>query len=203
MADTEKGAAGPSTPDEAVRAYYDVVWNTAFWLSDKSSTAADEIAQNVFLLLTERWGTVEIRNVGAWLVGATKKKYLEYRRSERRQRGVPEGSPDVSELTGADEPSTEDEYFVPSEEEIERLKAEIISELPEDDRILYERYFRDKMSYGELTMLYSISYTGVRSRVHRLRTRILRIIDGMKKKSGSDLGTLVVLAIIAAEIARI
>lgn len=64
-----------------------------------------------------------------------------------------------------------------SDEEIERIKGEILSELNHGEYELYKAVFVETKSYSEIAEEYGTSQDAVRMRIHRLKMKLHRLVQ--------------------------
>jgi RNA polymerase sigma-70 factor (ECF subfamily) len=132
----------------------------AFSLTGRRAVA-EEIVQEVFLLLHSRWGEVDAPR--AWLFRTVRNKAFTHRRDHGRevfsgdeQDALPDG--------GADEPP---------EQLILRMEAtgalrQLIAELPEMDRRLVTLKYFDDLKYREISEQTGVSISNVGYRLHHI-----------------------------------
>ena len=153
---------------ETVRQYYGYVRSLALFLSCKDTDAADEIAQETFLFLVEKWDELSLENIGGWLSAVTRNKTHEYLR-ERARRGK---RTSVSSYEEDLEIPVTDEYFRVTDEEIEEARRQIIDSLSDEEKEMFVCYFGKRMTYEELMARFGTSYDSVRMKLFRLRRKI-------------------------------
>ena len=66
--------------------YYDSIWSYTLFLSGHNPDAAEEITQEVFLCLIEKWHVIKKENVGGWLFGVARRKFYEYIKAEKKEK---------------------------------------------------------------------------------------------------------------------
>ncbi|MBQ6261929.1 MAG: sigma-70 family RNA polymerase sigma factor [Clostridia bacterium] len=154
--------------DETVMNYYGYVRSLALFLSGGDTDAADEIAQETFLFLVEKWDELTRENIGGWLSAVTRNKTHEYLRERARRGKRTAVSSDMEDLYI---PVT-DEYFRVTDEEIEEARRHIIDSLSDEEKELFASYFGKRMTYGELMARFGASYDSVRMKLFRLRRKI-------------------------------
>ena len=162
--------------DEFVSNNYDLIWTAAYCLTNRSRDSADEITQEVFLLLVKKWDSLKKDNIKAWLLAATRNKALEYFRTEKKQRGgitIPIDSEVVSEIP------TFDSSFDLSDNEIQKIKKDLLRTLTEEERQLYNAYYEKKFSYDDIVKLYSLPLFTARSKIWRIKNKLYKEL--MKK----------------------
>ena len=159
--------------------YYNSIWTFSLFLTDNSRDAAEEITQNVFLCLIEKWDQLEKRNIGGWLFGTTRRKYYEYIKAKQKEGKILLNSLDSHKSLFQEKienASFYDEYFYADDDAIEEAKNQIINSLTEEERTLFNRYFERKMTYKEIMEELGFSYNSVKMKIHRLRCKIKKSV---------------------------
>ncbi len=160
--------------DEFIRSNYDLIWTAAYCLANRSKESADEITQDVFLLLVQKWDTLQKDNIKAWLLAAARNKTLEYFRTEKKQSGgINICLEEVSEI-----PDHDSSYEL-SEKEILKIKDELLKTLTEEERQLYNAYYEKNISYEDIVKLYSLPLFTARSKIWRITNKLYKEL--MKK----------------------
>lgn len=165
------------TLEETVKKYYDAVKANALYVTGEES-AAEDVTQNVFTLLVERWDVLERSRVGAWIFKTLRNKLLEYFREKTRDG-------EIIPLENADNLNdeallTDDAYFKLTDEQIDEIRERVLSVLNERERELYESYFISGHSYEEICGVYRIRYTAASSRINRIRRKLEKSIKDNK-----------------------
>ena len=185
MAKAEYTDDSKLTPEQIIDKYYEIIRANALYLTNRSKSDAEDLTQNVFMLMVEKWDTISHDRIGAWLLEVERRKALEYFRTQDKQKG---GKDVVYAVDPAYETApvlaVTDAYFDATPELIEELKREILDSLDEDERRLYEDVFVNGRSYDDIAALYSTTGHALRTRVWRLRKKISKMIG----KKGGDLG---------------
>ncbi len=170
---TDKKSRDPA-PDleKTVGEFYDTVWSFALFLTNRSRDAAEEITQNVFLCLIEKWETIGKENIGGWLFGTTRRKYFEYVKARRKEKKVSPDPDDPLSPDNVENIPVWDEYFSPDDDTIEKAKTRILGGLNEEDRFLFDLCFDEKLTYDEISRELGVSKNSVRMKIYRLRKNI-------------------------------
>lgn len=167
--------------------YYSPIWMNNFYLLFQSKSDADDVTQSVFLVLLEKWDSIDRTNVGAWLYGVARRKLYEFYRQKKIE-GVTVFSAEIlNAIIKQDDYFENDTYFKLSEEIILKIKSEILDSLSHDEIKLYNDYFVKGMSYEDIMKLYSLSYSAAASRVHRLKDKLNHLV-GEKSSALLSLG---------------
>ena len=163
------------TTEEAVGEFYDTVWSYALFLADRDRTASEEITQNVFLCLIEKWEKISKENIGGWLFGVTRMKYREYVRAvlkDKKNLTFPVDTEEDGLSDPLDNVPVFDDYFTPDDGAIEEAKERILGELTGEERTLFDRRFKEKMSYEDISRELGVSENSVRMKLFRLRKKV-------------------------------
>lgn len=182
---------------EVIEKYYAAIRADALYVT-RSEEEAEDITQEVFTSLAERWDELKHERIGAWIFGALRFRLLEYFRENGRQnKTVPIDGPAAINSSSI---SSEDNYFALSDEQIEKIRQKVLSVLSEKERKLYEIYFVEGRTYDDICALYSISYSAATSRIKRIRRKLEKSI---KKNSPDTLSALAASPVILAYVMNV
>ena len=159
--------------------YYDSIWSYSLFLSGHNPDAAEEITQEVFLCLIEKWHVIKKENVGGWLFGVARRKFYEYIKAEKKEKKhlLYYDDPDSPFFSDKNEAAIfDDEYFCPDESVIDEAKKKILDSLSDDERNMFNQYFEKKMTYNEIMKELGITYYSAKMRVFRLRKKIINAV---------------------------
>lgn len=131
---------------------------------------AEDLAQEVFLALSERYREVEHARVGGWLYAVAYNKIVDYYRisGHARERILPF---DEAGHIALPEPG---ESF--TDEDEQACFAKLLARLTDDERRLFEAVYTRKTRYAELAAEYGISEAALRKRVSRLGRKLRKFI---------------------------
>lgn len=173
--------------------YYDAVKANALYVT-RSEDAASDVTQEVFKTLVEKWEKIDRNYAGVWLFGVTRRKLLEFFHKSARADGI---LPlEDAEIVDNKALSSDDVYFDLTDEQLDAAKERVLSVLTDDERALYEAYFVERKTYGDICALYSLSYSAATSRVKRIRRKLERSV----KENGPD-ALIVLLSVSGAAMA--
>ncbi|GAA0842782.1 sigma-70 family RNA polymerase sigma factor [Bifidobacterium pullorum subsp. gallinarum] len=147
------------------------VWNYAFFLT-KQREAADDISQDVFLKAFQHWNDFQGRSsVKTWLLTITRNLSLNYLKSSYMTRVSLTGWI-TSKQTG---PSAEKEFMDAAA--VSQI-WKFVMELPPKYRevLILESHYR--LPRKEMAELLGISEGTIKSRLHRARTRMEKMLKG-------------------------
>ena len=139
-------------------------------LESKEEYAYD-ITNEVFVLLCEKWDSLEKERIKAWLYRAADNLLKEFFRKHRKR---------LKELTSIEETgeygghhlSYEQNFDNISDDDIERYRDEILDALSDDEKDLFDMVFTEKMPYDEICGELFISKGTFKKRLYRLRQKI-------------------------------
>lgn len=166
--------------EEIVRRYQDRVYTVCLrWLGD--AQVAQEIAQDVFLALFRALGDFRgDAQLSTWVyrvaVNHCKNRRLYGRRRASDRHEPLEGDRDDDEpkrQLAADAPGTDAGLH---RIEAERLVREALAHLEEDDRSIIVMRDVEDLSYEEIALVLQLPRGTVKSRLHRARAELARIL---------------------------
>lgn len=163
---------------EAVQKYYSEIVAYCRCHLNYNRPLAEECAQDVFAAFLQCDASSEIRHIRAWLY-RTADNYLNrtIRALEKEKSHTCPWSPDEAESRLFSE--TDFDRFLEPNVDIEKNAREILDSLDPDERRLYTLYFREHRRVDELAPLYGISSAAMKSRIHRLKLRLMIRIHKM------------------------
>lgn len=127
-----------------------------------------DLTQNVFLALSERYKTIDIRCVRKWLYNVARNKITDYYRKNRNEKEY------ITEVDITDEAFDYSFDFTNyyTDLEIENYTIILLSNLNEKEKVLYNELFHQKLSYLTLANKYNVSEVSLRKRISRLKYKI-------------------------------
>lgn len=154
----------------------DDIWNFAFFLTRKSE-AADDIAQDVFLAVYERMYTFRGEcSMKSWLLTIARNKSLSYLKSSFiRKVTLMEA---ITHQNAA--PSAESELF---DRQATRELWEAVMALPVKFREVIILDYHYGLPIKEIASMLQISEGTVKSRNHRARNKLTRLLEHVKELS--------------------
>lgn len=147
--------------DELYRRYWQLLLNEAY-RALKVREEAEDVVQNLFVEVYGRMGTVQLTDVRAYLIKAT--RYAVYQRirkyiADRKQH---ERLVELNIIKEGEEPFLESDY-----ETLERLLADAIARLPEKCREVFLLSREEKLSYAEIATKLAISERTVEKHISK------------------------------------
>ena len=163
------------TVESVIRENYREMYMYCFSrLLDKQ--VVEDVVQEIFVTLQEQSGELEQGNLRTWLYKVAHRKVMEAQRDEvRRSRLV---SYDAGRVTGA--PIAVDdlvEMHMDEEIDVDDVKRRILQKLTPEERELFEAVYEKHIKRKVLAEQMNISENALNVRVHRLRSRIMRLIE--------------------------
>ncbi len=171
---------------QLVRRYQDMVYSTALRRTSDAGLA-EEIAQDVFVLVSERAPILAGHsNLGGWLYKTTLKKAANRMKSEKRRK--------LREERHAEEARPTEDAAIAAPPEAFALVDEALTHLRETDReALVLRFFQD-MKIGEVGSAQGSSEEATRKRIHRALDKIKAFFHRRGIAVASTTATATVLA---------
>ena len=162
--------------DKAVSDYYSEIYYYCLSFL-RSKEDAEDVTQEVFLLLGEKAKGLEEINIRAWLYSTAKNKIMETRR-ERVIRSKYISF--IGDGHAVADPKSADFLDIPeevSEDKILSAKDRLISKLTPEEKVLYESLYERKLERSEVAKELHISKRAVDMRAFRLRRKIEKLVD--------------------------
>lgn len=156
---------------EVAGQYYEDIYHFCY-IRLGNEVDAHDVVQDVFLLFQQKGDGVEEKYIRAWLFSAADKKIKEkFRDIAKREKALIFGL-SRSPAQSAELVYEMEQDFLISDEEIEKKKKSIISQLNEKELELFEMVYVRHMRYEELAKMLDISENAVKARVFRLKNKI-------------------------------
>ncbi len=150
-------------------AYYDDIYKYCRKRVDNEPDAYD-LTQEVFLALNQYYSAIDQNRVRQWLYKTAHNIVVDYHKMKKRCTVV-SLSDHENEAEGT--PYTFDNI---SDEMIDNYKTEILDNLSDTEKELYEIVYHRKTAYSELACKYGISEATLRKRISRLHIKIIRMV---------------------------
>ncbi|MEI4804502.1 RNA polymerase sigma factor [Bacillus sp. NPDC077411] len=160
--------------DYVIKEHWQDVWNYSFIIT-KDTHLSDDITQDVFIKAFENWHSFRNESsVKTWLLKITRNTALNYLKSSyfKRISLVSFFRDDKKYL------SAEQEFF--NKEEMDGI-WNVILNLPKKYREILILDAKYELSYGEIAETLGVSIGTVKSRLHRARTRVSKILGEDKR----------------------
>lgn len=139
---------------------------------------AEDITQDVFLLLQERHDLLVNENVRAWLYSVADKKVKEaYKKEQKNQRVVSIEQSDLEIPCDCDLLALLEKSV--SDDEIERCKAKVLNSLLPTEKDLYRKIYTEQKIYRKIAEEDETTEKTIRLRAFRLRRRIREVAKTM------------------------
>jgi RNA polymerase sigma-70 factor (ECF subfamily) len=139
---------------------------------------AEDIANEAFTLLCEKWHDLEKNNIRAWLYRVADnllKEFVRKRAKEAKEIDYIETMDDIADSNLIYEQNFENT----SDNEVEIYKDEILNGLSDKDRQLYDMSYVEKLPHQEIRKELSISEETLKKRIYRLKQKITHAISNL------------------------
>lgn len=157
------------TQKDIIEKYYKRIHDICLYNTGYNKAEADNCTNEVFITLIIKWEGIKKRNdLFPWLLKTTENKLKEYYRRKKKDSKIVS----IEEMQIEDTSNTELVDLVVSDKEIEMNKENILNELSEEERKLYNDYFEKKLSYNEIAGSLGIKYSAAQMRVSKLRKKL-------------------------------
>jgi RNA polymerase sigma factor (sigma-70 family) len=141
---------------------------------------AEELTDDVFLVLLDKSERVEPEKYESYLVAVAERKVKEARRAHVRR--PPSADVDeYAEILPDNEPDMVEQILL-QKMEAEDLTEEVLSQLKPEDQELIRQIREDGLSRTELAEKHHVSPNALYTKISRLRTRVRRIIQDVLNK---------------------
>ncbi|KEK22188.1 RNA polymerase sigma factor [Bacillus gaemokensis] len=155
--------------DYVIRTHWQDVWNYSFIIT-KDTHLSDDITQDVFIKVFNKWDSFRNESsVKTWLLKITRNTALNYLKSSYFKR--------ISLVSffknDKDYPSAEKQFF--QKENMDEV-WDIVLNLPKKHREVLILDAKYELSYDEIAETLGVSIGTVKSRLHRARARVSKIL---------------------------
>ncbi|WP_017151887.1 RNA polymerase sigma factor [Bacillus bingmayongensis] len=155
--------------DYVIREYWQDVWNYAFIIT-KDTHLSDDITQEVFIKVFKKWDSFRNESsVKTWLLKITRNTALNYLKSSYFKR--------ISLVSffrnDKEYPSAEKQFL---QKETMNEVWDIVLKLPQKHREVLILEAKYELSYDEIAVTLGVSIGTVKSRLHRARARVSKIL---------------------------
>lgn len=145
----------------------------------------DEVEDALSLTFYNAWrGRTMFRGEAsgkAWLYQIATRVAIDMLRTRKRRAGEQEWDPEAAELLqplSADAPEPEDLVLHDQNTgEIRRSVSRAMEQLTPDEQQLVRLFYFDEVSYEEISLRLGISRSQVRGRLHRIRSRMRKVLE--------------------------
>lgn len=156
--------------------YYETIYRRCLYYLNFNQEAAEEVTQQVFLVLCEKWPLVQYHpNLPGWLHRTTSYK-LKKAVAGNNKKVVIESTDTADFRENIAAPDIYSELICRQiEADMEKYTGEILSRLNESEKILLG-YIREEKTYAEMAELLQITEGAVSMRVVRLYKKVREIV---------------------------
>lgn len=163
--------------------YYNDVYLFCFSKSDSEDYAA-EVTQEVFLLLQNKRDELNSKYIKAWLLNVANKKMLEFNRRLKKEMN----NVDISSIENSGTFRAEfNECYDFTAAEIEKIQADVFSQLNEKESELANMIFKREMKYSEIAEELNTNEKNITVRAFRLKHKLHELVE----KYATDLAVFV------------
>lgn len=156
---------------------YSYVYSFCYTYTIGNKVAAEDITQDVFLLLQEKAENLNDGNIKAWLISVARLKIKEHFRDVQERYKILTYEDGMG--IDADIFAVVDDYFRDSDEKIEKCKAVILKSLTKSEMELYRKIYIEKKKHAVVAAEMNITENAVGVRAVRLRKKIHKLINFM------------------------
>lgn len=159
--------------EEIAKEMYDEIFGLCYAKDQISEYDAEELTQETFLLFYEKLDILKDDKINRWLISTAKNKCYEfYRKKEKRTLML---SMEESFNCVDDFLMVRDQYFMVTDEEIQKSLDVILKALNKDEYILYYKKFVEGKSHKEIADELGITVGNVNTRSFRLRAKLEKL----------------------------
>lgn len=156
--------------EELIKKYYDKILRYSMAISKNNREDALEITQEVFLVFSKKYKSMNDDNIENWLLNVSRKKALEYYRKTQNDRMVI--SLEDSFTSAEDILSTLTKYYSVSDADIKMTIEAILRMLTEEEYTLFVKKFIEEKSQKEIAEELGVAVSTISTRTSRLRKKI-------------------------------
>jgi RNA polymerase sigma factor (sigma-70 family) len=160
--------------------YYKTVWRVCYGGVFCHQENAEELIDDVFMVLLNKSDHVEPDKYESYLVSVAKKKVKEARRAHVRR--PPSADVDeYAEILSDNEPDMVEQILL-QKIEAEDLTEEVLSQLKPEDQELIRQIREEGVSRTELAEKHQVTPSALYTKISRLRNRVKTIIQDVLNK---------------------
>ena len=179
-ADAPKASAQPSQAEARLRAMFEQYWGFV-WRSLRrlgvADAAADDAAQEVFIVATRRLASIEVGKEKSFLFGVAMRVAADARRSRTRRREEPLDSvPEAIDRAAAADQMVE-------QQQARALLDRLVGELAEDTRPVFILHELEGLTMAEIAVFLDLPPGTVASRLRRAREDFTQRVATLQKRS--------------------
>lgn len=152
--------------------YYDDVYRYCFSHLHCSKTAAEDLTQEVFLLLQQKSEKLEDKNIKSWLFKTSENKSYEYYRAVKKDSVLVDLDNDAFSYDENEAFILFEECFPLSDEQIDKYKDIVLKSLTKKEQELYNKIYVEKKKYKEIAEELNTTEKAINLRAFRLRKKI-------------------------------
>jgi len=139
-------------------------------LGDEKSYS-DDVTDEIFALLCEKWDSLRKENVKAWIYRTADNIIKEFLRKHRKQLEELAYIEDLDDFT-VNKLTYDQDFESINNDDIDTYRGEILSELSDEERELFYAVFVKKLPRKEICEQFSLSKENLKKRLYRLRKKL-------------------------------
>lgn len=169
--ESQKKYEPKSDLEKVTEEYYSHILHYCYGKMQTKSEYASDITHEVFAILCEKWQHLHKEDIKAWLFRTADIKINEFFRKHKKTRNELTYIEDLDDFEH-NRLSYHQDFENISDEEIEKHRDEILAELSDKERYLFDLFYIEKLSYKEICHELFISEHNLTKRLYRLRQKI-------------------------------
>ena len=151
--------------------YYMPIYKYCYKRLYYNESYAYDITNEVFILLCEKWDSLQKENIKAWLYRTAENLLKQFFRKNNKLHEEVIYIDDLDDST-KNNLTYEQDFENINNDDIEIYKNEILNKLSESEKELFNLVFTERLPYIEICEQYSISRENLKKRLYRLRQKI-------------------------------
>jgi RNA polymerase sigma-70 factor (ECF subfamily) len=158
-----------------VRQHRDKVFNFSLYFL-RNREDAEDVTQNVFIKLWERWDEMDRTKALPWLMRVAHHECIDLiRRYKSRMHSGPDSNDGFWGMIGISDPDHPEGRMEKNEER--RLLLEAIADLPERTQSMVLMHYFEDMKFEDVARVFGMETNAVKVQVHRARTSMKTLLE--------------------------
>jgi len=171
ISNENRGGKSRAELEHVSEQYYLLIYKYCHLKLQANESDSYDITNEVFVLLCEKWDILEKENIKSWLYRTADNILKEFFRKHKKRTNELKYIEDLDDYM-ANSLIYEQSFENISEEDIEIYKDELLDELSDKEKKLFDMVFSEKLSYREICERLDISRENLKKRLYRLRQKI-------------------------------
>ena len=172
--ENQKKKSSKEELEKAAEQYYLLIYKYCHLKLQSNESDTYDITNEVFVVLCEKWDNLKKENIKAWLYRTADNLLKEFFRKHKKITNELKYIEDLDDYT-ANSLIYEQSFENISEYDIETYKDEVLDELSDKEKELFDMFFSEKLSYRDICERLYISKENLKKRLYRLRQKNNRI----------------------------